>query len=397
VVFFMSHEIHKAAQESPDSWRAHLRLKAGIMLGVAGLVSAAGTSKNTAEAASESYGISLVGFTDNSMFTENLADAEASATRIQQMGGTSIRIAYPLNKDTAWENYAKETCNVFQAAHDHGLQPIITFRGVDGQPGYIPQSQTEIKHFKAVIGGIMWTVASKKDNKHPGGCVPGQTVFTFEGPNEINNHSPEFNRNYGINTPVQAAKIDYQLSKFVKKEAARPEIQATAYYGESLSAANNDPIQHLRDEAQAAKKLGYEINLDFVDIHPYPKDPTADPSLTMQALYQPAKEAINELSPGAELVWGEIGVNTTNPPSSEATAYSQPVLGTRGVSEATQVKYITNVLKTAASEGTDWVTLFDVQDDGSGNMPSSGEFYVSGKPKSSQPGIRYQIGKYTGR
>jgi hypothetical protein len=38
-----------------------------------------------------------------------------------------------------------------------------------------------------------------------------------------------------------------------------------------------------------------------------------------------------------------------------------------------------------------------VQDDGGGSMPSAGMFYKDGKPKSSQPAIRYRIGQNTGR
>lgn len=387
----MSQESPKSAPESRDSWRAQLRLKAGILLGVACLAGAASVSKNNADAAPKASGIGKVGFTDSSIFNKDLAMAEATATRIAQMGGTAIRFIYPLNKGTAWENYSQETCNAFQAAHDHNLQPIVTFQGFDENgPGYVPRSNTEIKHFSTTAASIIWTVASKKDGQHPGGCVPDQNRFIFEGINEINNGVP-FNSSLGVNTPAEAALMDHQLSIALRREAAKPEIQATVSFGESLAASNHDPIQFLNDEALAATKLGLKLKYDFIDIHPYPKGPTTDPSLTMQALYQPAKDAISNLSPGAELVWGEIGVNTVDPPAIDATGYTSPVSHSIGVNESTQVKYITNVLKTAAAEVTPWVTLFDVQDDGSGSMPSSGLYYVNGQPKTSMGPIVYRI------
>jgi hypothetical protein len=372
-------------------------MKAGILAGIAALSGVASTTESQqAQAASETYGMS-VGYSDNSLFADDPADAESAAIKIVQMGGNVGRIFYPLNKNTAWENYAQRTCNAFQAASDHGLQLVVAFRGYDeAGSGYVPRTPSEIKQFATTAASIIWTVASKKDGSHPGGCVPGYNNFTFEGINEINNDAP-FNRNLGANTPYQAAMIDFRLSRALKKEAAKPEIQANVSFGEALAAGNQDPVSFINDEGQAAKKLGLKIEYDFIDIHPYPKDPTVDPSLTMQNLYKPAKDSISTNFPGADLVWGEVGVNTVNPPASEAAAYNPPVSNNLGVSESTQAKYITNVLKTAASEGSPWVTLFDVKDDGGGSMRSSGEYYVSGGPKSSQPAVRYQIGKYTGR
>jgi hypothetical protein len=394
VVFFMLSENQVPSVER-QNWRDKLMIKTGISAGVLVLAATAASAK-PASAAEKSAGSTEVGFSDNNIFNRDPAAAESVAQKIQQMGGNVVRIFYPLNKDTAWENYQNETCNAFKAAYDHQLQPIVAFRGYDGSPGYVPYSRKEITQFATTAASIIWTVASNKDARHPGGCVPEQKSFVFEGINEINNSSP-FNRNLGVNTPVQALRIDSALSRALRKTAARPEIQATVSFGEALAAGNHDPIKFMNDQAQVSTKPGLNVQYDFVDIHPYSKDPTADPSLTMQALYKPALDSINTLSPGAKLVWGEIGVNTINPPASEAANYSPPVSNTVGVSETTQVKYITNILKTAASEGTPWVTLFGTQDDGSGSMPSSGEDYVSGKPKTSKPFIRYQIGKYTGR
>jgi hypothetical protein len=161
--------------------------------------------------------------------------------------------------------------------------------------------------------------------------------------------------------------------------------------------ANHDAVGFLTAEGQAAKALKLKNPYDFIDIHPYPKDPTADPSVTMNNLYGPVTDIIDDYFPGSELAWGEVGINTINPPAAESVDYQPPVSMNIGVSETTQAKYITNVLKTAAAEGTPWVTIFNVQDDGSGSMPSAGVFYKNGKPKSSQPAVRYRIGQNTGR
>lgn len=389
----MSNEISKPTAEA--GWPNKLKIKAGIAIGILALSTAATTTESqSAQAASKAPGIERVGFSTNDLFNQNLAEAETVAAKIQAMGGTAVRIFYTLNKNTAWQNYAQETCNAFQAAYDHQLQPIVTFRGYDESgPGYVPQSPTEIKQLGTTAASIIWTVASNKDSQHPGGCVPGQKNFIFEGINEINNGYP-FNRNLGVNTPAQALMIDSKLSQALKKEAARPEIQANVTFGEALAVGNHDVVGFLNSQAQFEIDLKLNNPYDFIDVHPYPKNPTDDPSITMANLYPTLSKLINNSFHGAKLVWGEIGVNTTDPPTAEAANYTPPVSHILGVSEATQVKYITNVLKTAAAEGTPWVTLFDVQDDGNGSMPSSGEYYVSGTPKSSLGPIAYRLRQY---
>jgi hypothetical protein len=382
--------------EKFDSRYNRLRLKAASLAGLAALAGVPITASKADIASANSYGIGLVGFSDNDLFNDDQDQAEAVASKIEAMGGTAARIFYPLNKDTAWENYANRTCNAARAAYDHHLQLIISFVGYNALGrGYVPSTPTEITQATTTAGSLLWTMGSKKDANHPGGCAPQQKNFIFEGINEINNDT--FNQTLNEETPAQAAQLDYRLAKRLKKEAARPEIGGTVSYGESLAAGNHDPLQFISQEGAAAKKLGLKIKYDFIDIHPYPADPTADPSLTMQSLYQSAKDTIATAFPGAKLVWGEVGVNTINPPAAEAGSYTPPVSTSLGVSETSQAKYINNILKTAASEGTPWVTLFDVQDDGGKTMPSSGLFYISGKPKSSQPAVRYQIGKYTNR
>jgi hypothetical protein len=383
--------------EYQSSWLAELRMKAGILAGVAALAGVAVTAESRpAEAASKDTGIGLVGFSDNEIFTEDRDQAEGTAAKIQMMGGNAVRIFYPLNKNTAWENYAKKTCNAFQAAYDHGLQPIVTFDGYDESGlGYVPTSNKEVKQFITTASSIIWTVGSNKAPGLPGGCVPGVKHFIFEGMNEINN--PTFNRKLSDQTPAQTIAMDYKFSKALKREAARPEIGGSVEFGVSLAVANHDAVGFLNAEGQAEKAMKLKNPYDFIDVHPYPKDPTADPSVTMNNLYGPLTDAIDSYFPGSELAWGEIGINTVNPPTAESGDYQPPVSLKIGVSEATQVKYITNVLKTAAAEGTPWVTIFNVQDDGGGSMPSAGVFYKDGSPKSSLAAVRYRIGQNTGR
>lgn len=394
VVFFMP-ETNPQAHEITDSWRTKLRLKAGIMAGTT-LMAALGvpTNPGPAQAAKRTAGIERVGISTNEVFTDNLQEAEDAAQKIEDLGATAVRFFYPLNKGTAWQNYRLETCNAFRAAYDHHLQPIVAFVGFDKSGrGYVPSSTTEIQQFITTAGSILWTVASNKDSQHPGGCVPEQKHFMIEGINEINNE-PAFNRDVGSQTPAQAIIIDSRLSKALKKEAARPEIDATVEFGEALAVGNQDVVGFLRAEGQERVVKGLDNPYDFIDVHPYPKDPTADPSVTMTKLYGPLKQAINTGFPGTALDWGEVGTNTLDPPADIAEAYSPPVPKTLGVSETTQARYITRVLKTAASEGTSWVTFFGLQDDGIGSMPSSGEYYADGSAKDSLPAIRRQINKY---
>jgi len=369
---------------------------ASCVLALAGaLPSGAAGEKPTAKSTRNSGSAELVvGISTNDIFTDNLDKAEAAAQQIEDLGATAVRFFYTLNKGTAWQNYTQETCNAFQAAYDHHLQPIVAFRGYDEDgPGYVPSSPTEMRQFNTTAASIIWTVASNKDAQHPGGCVPQQKNFIFEGINEIN-ADPPFNRYLDANTPVQALIMDSRLSRTLKKEAARPEIQATVSFGESLSVGSHDVLGFLKAQAQAETDLNIQNPYDFIDVHPYPKNPTDDPSITMANLDKPINDLLNSSFPGTKLVWGEIGVETVDPPASEASAYSPPVSHAIGVSESTQAKYITNFLKTAATEGSPWVTLFGLQDDGNGSTPSSGEYYVSGNPKSSEPAIKYQIGKY---
>lgn len=383
--------------ETYSSWRSELRLKAGILAGVAAVAGVAATAESpSATAASKDSGIGLVGFSDNDIFTESHDQAEATAAKIQMMGGNAIRIFYPLNKNTAWENYADKTCNALQAAYDHGLQPIITFNGYDENGlGYVPTSNKEVKQFITTASSIIWTVASNSGPGRPGGCEPGVKHFIFEGINEINN--PTFNRKLSGQTPAQTIAMDSKLARVLKREAARPEIGASVEFGEALAAANHDVAGFLSAEGAAEKSLKLQNPYDFIDVHPYPKNPTDDPSSVMRDLEGPVTDLIDEYFPGAALDWGEVGVNTVNPPAGESADYQPPVSLNIGVNEATQARYITNFLKTAAAEGTPWVTIFNVQDDGGGSMPSAGMFYKDGKPKSSQPAIRYRIGQNTGR
>ena len=355
----------------------------------------AATVNPAAEAASNyTPGIGELGFSTNDIFTDDLAEAENTAQQIQKMGGTAVRIFYILNKNTAWENYRERTCNAFQAAHDHDLQPIVTFVGYDEDGrGYMPTSKKEVKQFITTASSIIWTVASNKGPGRPGGCVPDQKHFIIEGPNEPNNDL--FNRGLNTQTPVTSLATDIKASQALKNEAARPEIGATVEYGESLAVGNRDITSYLQQQDQALEESEQPNPYDFVDEHPYPKNPIDDPSQTMRNL----KTSFNSLNnfKKTQLVFGEYAVNTINPPAAEANGYNPPVSSTVGVSEATQVKFISNFLKVAAEMDTPWVTLFNVQDDGGGQMSSSGEYYVDGTPKSSQPAIRYQIGKYTGR
>jgi hypothetical protein len=375
-----------------------LRLKVGMLAGIAAVAGLAATAKsNPAEAASAyTPGIEDVGFTTSRMFNENLEEAETTAEQIQRMGGTVVRIFYPLNKGTAWQNYHTETCNALKAAYDHQLEPIITFLGYDENGlGYVPRTNKQIKQFITTAASILWTAASKKDSENPGGCVQGLKNYKFEGINEINYTT--FNRSLDDQTPAQALANDARLSKAIKKEAAKPEIDVHVEFGEALSVGSHDVIGFLTRQGQTAKNLRIKNPYDFVDIHPYPKNPTDDPSITMTKLNEPLNQLIDTYFPGTERVWGEVGINTSNIPSIEANGYETGVPDNIAVSESTQTRYVTNILKTAAAQETPWITFYSVQDDGGGSMPSAGSFYVSGRPKGNQPAIRYQIGKYTGR
>jgi hypothetical protein len=400
---FMFREKSSQTIEATPAWRDRLKMKASILAGAAALGGAAVTAVSHPASAAENTTPTMdVGFSTNRIFDKDLSKAEAIAQQIQSMGGTVVRIFYPLNKNTAWENYRQETCNAVQAAYDHGLQPIFTFVGYDlNGRAYVPETNTEIRQFATTEASIFWNVASNKDGAHPGGCVPQAKHWIIEGINEPNND--DFNRDLGDQTPAQMLQLDARLSEALKKEAAKPEIGATVEYGEALAVGNHDVVKYLSDQAQAKADKGINNPYDFIDIHAYPKDPTADPSETMKKLYGPIKFILNQSFKGSELVWGEEGVNTTtNPLAPDIYYYNWLPSRVNGVSEATQAKYMTNILKTASQEGSPWVTFFSVQDDGGGSMVSSGVFYNGPDPehptpKSSQPAIRYQIGKYTGR
>lgn len=373
------------------------KLAAGIVAAscAIGMASAlAATAKGGQRANKISSSSEFVGVSTNDIFTENSSDANLAAQQIENLGANAVRIFYPLNKGTAWENYHDKLCNAAQAAYSHNLQLIISFVGYDSQGhGYYPQSKLEVRQFATTAASIEWALASDKDASHPGGCVPQQKNLFFEGINEENYRY--FNRYLSDKTPAQALAMNSVLATTLRKEASKPEIRAHITFAESLSAGNNSPVEFLIAEAQAEKNLGIDNPYNEIEIHPYPPNITDDPTAIMASLIARANPVITQSFSGSQLTFGEYGVNTTNPPLSIANTYTPPVSSNLGVSESTQVKYIRNYLK--ASAGMPMITLLDAKDDGGGFMPSSGEYYTNGQTKTSFGAIRYAIGKYTGR
>jgi hypothetical protein len=93
-------------------------------------------------------GIERIAVSSNDIFNDDEGVANEAAQEIEDLGANAVRIFYPVNKDTAWENYHDSLCNAARAAYTHNLQLIITFNGYDSNGlGYYPTTLKEQKQF----------------------------------------------------------------------------------------------------------------------------------------------------------------------------------------------------------------------------------------------------------
>lgn len=384
-------------EEPRSSWRlarlgnAALTLRyrrvmaaAGCLLG---LVSALPNVANGGGSSMRLSPMELISITADEIYTNDPVVADAAAQEVADTGANAIRFFYKVNRGTAWDAYKSTVCTAVNAAIKYNLQPIISFEGVDSRGlGYYPTSRTEVRQFVTTAASVFWDLASSN------GCAPDQKRWIFEV-NEANND--DFNRYQSANTPAQTIQLDSKISSTLKRDAAKPEINATVAYADSIAEGNHNGPAFLEAQGEALNSQGLKNPYDYIWDHPYSSNPSSSPAATMTRDFTSMKATMSKYFKTSQFGYGEWTINTA--PSTKLLGQYSPNSMKIGVSETTRSNYVKTYFTLAEQQGANSVDLFDLNDSGSGSMPSAGELRIDGTQKASYEPDSDLIKNYTGR
>lgn len=370
--------------------RKRLRaIAAGMLTGLA-LASPAETSRQANQ-------VEAVGFNTNGVWVTDPEVAKAAAAKAARDGATQLRVMLPYTQGGAEiKNDLERTCNAAKAAHEQGLELMITMEGhyrSDGRLGYLPSIASEKQKYVTAITNMMWSLYGDRNPDGSGGCAPENKKLTLGFINEPNNKL--FNANQYIDGKWVAPENTVELMSYaypkLKKEAAREGlgVDLTLVGGEVSTSKSANAVGFIRQMGRyiKEKRIKHRI-MDQFAAHYYLQGADADPAVSAsQNIERVSREVKESFGADMPVIYNEVGAWAETPKNKEGLYRESPPGTIVPLSGPEQGLFYKKFLESALCQGVKSVLIFHHNDDGGGKY-RTGVVYPDGSPKPSAPIVR---------